>query len=47
MAYTIVRILQTFDRIEFRMDKAPTFDAQIVLQPSPGVDVGFFRAGKQ
>nr|POE48007.1 cytochrome p450 52a13 [Quercus suber] len=46
MAYTVVRILQTFERIESRMASEPALKADIVLQPAPSVDVAFFRAEK-
>ena len=47
MAYTVVRILQTFERIECRMEQPPLPKTDIVLQPAPSVDVAFFRAEKQ
>ncbi|KAK5743488.1 hypothetical protein LTR17_002663 [Elasticomyces elasticus] len=43
MAYTLVRMLQTFERIECRMDKFPMMRTDIVLQPALGVDVAFLR----
>lgn len=42
-----MRVLQTFDRVEYRMNTEPSLKADIVLQPSPSVDVAFFRAEKQ
>ncbi|KAK5138075.1 hypothetical protein LTR08_005873 [Meristemomyces frigidus] len=47
MAYTIVRILQTYERIECRMDKPPMMKSDIVLQPTPGVEIAFFKGEKQ
>lgn len=47
MAYTTVRILQTYSRIECRMDKVPGEKAEIVLQPSEGVNVVFSRASDE
>lgn len=47
MAYTVVRILQTFERIECRMDEFPQLKTDIVLQPALGVEIAFFRAEKQ
>lgn len=43
MAYATVRILQTFDGIEFRMDRAPSWKSDVVLQPNPFVKVAFFK----
>jgi cytochrome P450 len=42
MGYTIVRILQRFERIENRMTEPPKMKADIVLQPAHGVQVAFF-----
>jgi cytochrome P450 len=50
MGYTIVRLLQRFDRLESFMpevingDGQPTLMAEIVLQPGDGVKVGFWDA---
>lgn len=48
MGYTIVRLLQTFERIENHMDKVdqgdPCLKAEIVLQPGQGVRVAFFES---
>lgn len=45
MGYTVVRILQRFDKVENFMDKvdggSPCLKAEIVLQPGDGVLVGF------
>jgi len=50
MAYTIVRMLQKFERIEdFMMEVdggKPTLKAEIVLQPGDGVLVGFWENKK-
>jgi hypothetical protein len=46
MAYTIVRILQKFERVENRMTKAPGHKTDIVLQPAEGVQIAFFEAAK-
>jgi len=43
MAYTVVRILQTFERVESRNDQFPGFKSDIVLQPQAGVEVAFRR----
>jgi cytochrome P450 len=47
MGYTIVRLLQKYDRIENHMHVVdggdPCLKAEIVLQPGQGVRVGFFR----
>ena len=47
MAYTVVRILQTFERVECRMDEFPMMRTDIVLQPAKGVDIAFLRGEKQ
>lgn len=54
MAYTVVRILQTFERVEWRgvegeegLDVFPGFRSDIVLQPAKGVKVAFFSRGGQ
>ncbi|KAK5119461.1 hypothetical protein LTR85_007561 [Meristemomyces frigidus] len=47
MAYTVVRILQTYERLESRMDSFPMLKADIVLQPANGVRVAFFKGEKQ
>ena len=44
MAYTIVRILQTYERIEGRNEEFPMMKSDIVLQPAHGVKVAFHRA---
>jgi cytochrome P450 len=47
MAYTVVRILQKYDRVECRMDAPPPRKTDIVLQPADGVQVAFFEAAKE
>ncbi|KAK0922239.1 hypothetical protein LTR91_004913 [Friedmanniomyces endolithicus] len=47
MAYTVVRTLQTFERVECRMDEFPMMRTDIVLQPAKGVDIAFLRREKQ
>ncbi|KAK3068836.1 hypothetical protein LTR53_013282 [Teratosphaeriaceae sp. CCFEE 6253] len=47
LAYTLVRILQTFERVECRMDEFPMLKTDIVLQPALGVDIAFLRSEKQ
>ena len=47
LAYTVVRILQTYERIECRMDAFPMLKADIVLAPAHGVDIAFFKREKQ
>ncbi|PSS16950.1 hypothetical protein M430DRAFT_59340 [Amorphotheca resinae ATCC 22711] len=48
MAYTLVRLLQQFDRIENHMDKVdagdPCLKAEIVLQPGQGVRIGLWKS---
>jgi cytochrome P450 len=50
MGYTLVRLLQRFERIENYMDKIdhgnPCLKAEIVLQPGQGVKVAFFERQK-
>lgn len=46
MAYTVVRVLQRFARVESR-GEFPGFRTDIVLQPANGVHVGFFEGGKE
>ena len=50
MGYTIVRLLQRYDRVENFMENVdhgkPCLKAEIVLQPGQGVRVGFFEAEK-
>jgi cytochrome P450 len=50
MGYTIVRLLQRFERVENHMQQvdggSPCLKAEIVLQPGQGVRVGFFEAVK-
>lgn len=47
MGYTLVRILQRFERVENHMGEVdgghPCLKAEIVLQPGQGVFVGFFE----
>lgn len=43
MAYTVVRILQTYERIESRQEEFPMFRSDIVLQPAKGVKVAFYK----
>ncbi|KAK3724414.1 hypothetical protein LTR37_001038 [Vermiconidia calcicola] len=43
MAYTVVRILQTFERIECKQEEPPQFRSDIVLQPAMGVHIGFSK----
>lgn len=47
MAYTVVRILQTYERLECRMDEFPMLKSDIVLQPAHGVKIAFFKAETQ
>ena len=45
MSYTIVRMLQRFERIEKYWDeKKQKLKADIVISPSTGVQVGFWEA---
>lgn len=50
MGYTIVRLLQTFERLEHHMEVVdagnPCLKAEIVLQPGQGVQVSFLEAVK-
>jgi len=46
MGYTIVRILQTFERIECRTTSPPELKSDIVLAPAQGVHVSFLRSEK-
>ncbi|KAF2173799.1 hypothetical protein M409DRAFT_16070 [Zasmidium cellare ATCC 36951] len=46
MAYTVTRILQTFERVESRMDGFPGTKSDIVLQPARGVYVAFVKGQK-
>lgn len=50
MGYTIVRVLQNFERIESHMAKVdggqPCLKAEIVLQPGQGVRVAFLEGEK-
>jgi cytochrome P450 len=41
MAYTVVRILQRYERVESRQEEFPMFRSDIVLQPAHGVKVCF------
>jgi len=43
IAYTTVRILQKYSRVECRMDEKPSEQSEIVLQPHGGVHVAFFE----
>lgn len=45
MAYTVVRILQRFERVESRQDYEPMFRSDITLQPARGVRVAFVGRG--
>lgn len=49
MGYTIVRLLQRFERLDNHMGAVdngdPCLKAEIVLQPGQGVKVGFFSKG--
>ena len=47
-AYTIVRILQRFERVEKRwvLDGGPLFKSEIVLSPRNPVKVGFWEPGR-
>lgn len=51
MGYTIVRMLQRYERIEGWMARVdggePCLKAEIVLQPGQGVRVGFWEGEKQ
>lgn len=47
MAYTVVRILQRFARIEDRNSEFPGLRTDIVLQPANGVFVSFFEDEKE
>lgn len=51
MGYTIVRMLQRFDRLESFMPEgpngSPVLKAEIVLQPGAGVHVAFWETKKQ
>jgi cytochrome P450 len=46
MAYTITRILQTYERIENRMPAPPKYQTDIVLQPADGVQIAFYKGEK-
>jgi hypothetical protein len=43
MAYTVVRILQTYRSVESRQEEFPMFRSDIVLQPAKGVRVAFYK----
>ncbi|EMC96093.1 hypothetical protein BAUCODRAFT_71913 [Baudoinia panamericana UAMH 10762] len=47
LAYTLVRLLQSFERIECRTDEFPMMKTDIVLQPAQGVYVAFIKGEKQ
>ncbi|KAF2724376.1 putative P450 monooxygenase [Polychaeton citri CBS 116435] len=46
MAYTVVRIFQTFQRLECRTPEFPMLRSEIVIQPAHGVYVAFHKGGK-
>ncbi|KAK5149698.1 hypothetical protein LTR04_006982, partial [Oleoguttula sp. CCFEE 6159] len=46
MAYTVVRILQRFERVEGGGEGEPGLKAEIVLQPARGVKARFWREGE-
>ncbi|CAK4032168.1 related to n-alkane-inducible cytochrome P450 [Lecanosticta acicola] len=46
MAYSVTRILQTFERVEDRNQSFPGTKTDIVLQPANGVHVAFIKAKK-
>lgn len=43
VGYKVARILQRYSRVENMMDRVPGLKADIVLQPSDGVNVAFFQ----
>jgi len=43
MGYTIVKILQRYDRLEYRGDGFPGMKTDIVLAPMKPVDIAFYR----
>jgi cytochrome P450 len=45
MAYTIVRLLQRFERLELRAGQEPVLKSEIVLQPGMGVWMSFWETG--
>ncbi|KAF2770368.1 putative P450 monooxygenase [Teratosphaeria nubilosa] len=47
MAYTAVRIFQTYERVELRDQDFPMLKTDIVLAPAHGVRVAFFRDEKE
>lgn len=48
MGYTIVRILQRFERIDkYWDDDKQKLKSEIVLSPANGVKVGFWKAGRK
>ena len=47
MAYVVVRILQTYDRLESHTTDFPGLKADITLSPAAGVKVAFFAGEKQ
>ena len=47
MQYTLVRLLQKFERIESRMADGPSLRSDIVLQPAEGVKVGLWPVTKE
>jgi len=46
MAYTVIRILQRYERVENRMAAPPEYKADIVLQPADGVHIAFVEGEK-
>ncbi|KAM3413724.1 hypothetical protein BST61_g10412 [Cercospora zeina] len=46
LAYTVVRILQSFEKVESRMSEHPGLKTDIVLAPAAGVHVAFVKSGK-
>jgi len=46
MAYTVTRILQTYEKVEDRNPCFPGLKADIVLQPANGVSVAFIKGEK-
>lgn len=43
MAYTVVRILQTYESLECKSEEFPGLKSDIVLQPARGVKVAFHK----
>lgn len=44
VAYTVVRILQTYSRVECKMAERPKMKIDIVVQPAEPVHLAFHRA---